>query len=50
VRFFQRLHWDSLEEMVLCDRTHHLMEADLAHYPPSDEVRPELPWSVQQVS
>ncbi len=50
VRFFQRLHWDSLEEMVLCDRNHHLMEADLAHYPPGDEVRPVLPWSVQQVS
>ncbi|PZV17261.1 MAG: GNAT family N-acetyltransferase [Leptolyngbya sp.] len=50
VRFFQRLQWDSLEEMVLCDRHHHLMEADLAHYPPGDEVRPELPWSVQQVS
>ncbi|TVQ11837.1 MAG: GNAT family N-acetyltransferase [Leptolyngbya sp. DLM2.Bin27] len=50
VRFFKRLHWDSLEEMVLCDRNHHLMAADLAHYPPGDEVRPDLPWSVQQVS
>ncbi len=50
VRFFHRLHWDSLEEMVLCDRTHHLMEADLAHYLPGDEGRPALPWSVQQVS
>ncbi|WP_017299013.1 MSMEG_0567/Sll0786 family nitrogen starvation N-acetyltransferase [Nodosilinea nodulosa] len=50
VRFFQRLHWDSLEEMLLCDRPHHLMEADLAHYPPGSEARPVLPWEVQQVS
>lgn len=50
VRFFQRLHWASLEEMLLCDRTHHLMEADLAHYPPGSEARPVLPWEVQQVS
>lgn len=50
VRFFQRLHWGSLEEMVLCDRTHHLMEADLAHYPPGDEVRPELAGLLRQVS
>ncbi|MBE9139070.1 GNAT family N-acetyltransferase [Nodosilinea sp. LEGE 07088] len=50
VRFFQRLHWDSLEEIVLCDRPHHLMEADLNHYPPGSEVRPVLPWEVQQVS
>lgn len=50
VRFFQRLHWDSLEEMMLRDRLHHLMEADLAHYPPGSEARPVLPWEVQQVS
>jgi putative N-acetyltransferase (TIGR04045 family) len=34
VRFFQRLHWESLEEMTICDRPHHLMEADLNFYPP----------------
>jgi putative N-acetyltransferase (TIGR04045 family) len=50
VRFFQRLHWDSLEEMVLCDRLHHLMAADLGYYPPGTEVRPSLPWATQQVS
>ncbi len=50
VRFFQRLHWDSLEEMLLCDRLHRLMEADLANYPPGSEARPVLPWEVQQVS
>jgi putative N-acetyltransferase (TIGR04045 family) len=50
VRFFQRQHWDSLEEMVLCDRLHHLMEADLAYYPPGTEARPSLPWATQQVS
>jgi putative N-acetyltransferase (TIGR04045 family) len=50
VRFFQRLHWASLEEMMLCDRPHHLMIADLAHYPPGDEVRPALAGVMQQVS
>ncbi|HEY9661847.1 MAG TPA: MSMEG_0567/Sll0786 family nitrogen starvation N-acetyltransferase, partial [Allocoleopsis sp.] len=29
VRFFQRLHWQSLEEIMICDRPHHLMQADL---------------------
>lgn len=38
VRFFQRLHWKSLEEMIICDRPHHLMEADLSFYPPSYEL------------
>ena len=40
VRFFQRLHWYSLEELTICDRPHHLMEADLKHYPPGTELRP----------
>ncbi|NEQ30306.1 MAG: GNAT family N-acetyltransferase [Leptolyngbya sp. SIO4C5] len=40
VRFFQRLHWTSLEEISLCNRPHHLMEADLNYYPPSGEMRP----------
>jgi putative N-acetyltransferase (TIGR04045 family) len=31
---FQRLHWTSLGEMAFHGRPHHLMEADLAHYPP----------------
>ncbi len=31
---FQRLHWASLGEMEFHGRPHHLMEADLAHYPP----------------
>lgn len=35
VRFFQRLHWSSLEEVTICDRPHHLMEADLNFYPPN---------------
>jgi putative N-acetyltransferase (TIGR04045 family) len=43
VRFFQRQHWHSLEELVLCDRPHHLMEADLNFYPPTTEPRPMLP-------
>jgi putative N-acetyltransferase (TIGR04045 family) len=33
VRFFERLHWQSLEEMIIKDRPHHLMEADLNFYP-----------------
>src|SRR5580700_3723916 len=31
---FQRLHWASLGEMEFHGRPHHLMAADLAHYPP----------------
>jgi putative N-acetyltransferase (TIGR04045 family) len=42
VRFFRRLHWTSLEEMEIRHHPHHLMEADLAFYPPSDEARPSL--------
>lgn len=46
VRFFRRLHWASLEEIDICDRAHHLMEADLNFYPPGDganrEARPVL--------
>jgi putative N-acetyltransferase (TIGR04045 family) len=34
VPLFTRLHWRTLEEMVLHGRPHHLMQADLAHYPP----------------
>jgi putative N-acetyltransferase (TIGR04045 family) len=43
VRFFQRLHWRSLQELTVCDRPHHLMEADLAYYPPGSESRPAPP-------
>ncbi|HEY9700706.1 MAG TPA: MSMEG_0567/Sll0786 family nitrogen starvation N-acetyltransferase [Trichocoleus sp.] len=42
VRFFQRLHWQSLEEIMICDRPHHLMQADLDFYPPNAEPRPVL--------
>jgi len=31
---FRRLHWQSLAEETLLGRPHHLMEADLRHYPP----------------
>lgn len=50
VRFFQRLHWASLEELTICDRPHHLMEADLSFYPPGNEARPILPFSNQAAS
>jgi putative N-acetyltransferase (TIGR04045 family) len=31
---FERLHWTTLEELVLHGRPHHFMQADLAHYAP----------------
>ena len=34
VSLFRRLHWTSLEELVLRGKPHQLMEASLAHYPP----------------
>jgi len=50
VRFFRRLHWESLQELTICDRPHHLMEADLTHYPPGTEARPVLPFQNQEAS
>lgn len=50
VRFFQRLHWNSIKEIIVCDRPHHLMEADLAFYPPTKQTRPRLPMRVRQLS
>jgi putative N-acetyltransferase (TIGR04045 family) len=50
VRFFRRLHWTSLEEIIICDRPHHLMEADLAYYPATQEPRPALPFLSQEAS
>ncbi|MEM6252830.1 MAG: MSMEG_0567/Sll0786 family nitrogen starvation N-acetyltransferase [Cyanobacteria bacterium P01_D01_bin.156] len=43
VRFFTRLHWHSLEEIEVMGHPHHLMEADLAYYPATDQPRPVLP-------
>ena len=40
VRFFQRLHWESLEELEIRGVRHHLMAADLHYYAPSRERRP----------
>jgi putative N-acetyltransferase (TIGR04045 family) len=34
VPLFERLHWQSLGEVQLLGRPHHLMQADLDHYPP----------------
>lgn len=34
VPLFQRLHWASLAEIDVHGRPHHLMQADLAYYPP----------------
>lgn len=33
-RLFRRLHWSTLSESHVHGRPHHLMRADLAHYPP----------------
>ena len=44
VRFFQRLHWGSLEEIEIRGLAHHRMEAELAFYPATDQPRPhQLP-------
>lgn len=40
VRFFQRLHWSSIDELAIQGIRHHLMEADLNYYVPSLERRP----------
>ena len=50
VRFFRRLHWHSLDTLTIQERSHHLMEADLEHYPPSQEPRPHFALTTQQVS
>jgi len=50
VRFFQRLHWQSLQEMMICDRPHHLMEADLDFYPPVIELCPALFFPLREAS
>jgi putative N-acetyltransferase (TIGR04045 family) len=34
VPLFERLHWKSLRAVQLLGRPHHLMRADLDHYPP----------------
>jgi putative N-acetyltransferase (TIGR04045 family) len=31
---FRRLNWETIEEVVLHERPHHFMRADLSHYPP----------------
>ncbi|MEY3298034.1 MAG: hypothetical protein RLZZ597_1294 [Cyanobacteriota bacterium] len=50
VRFFRRLHWASMDEIQVLGHPHHLMEADLNFYPPSNEARPPLIISALQVS
>ena len=50
VRFFKRLHWESIDEITVCDRPHHLMEADLNFYPPGNEIRPTLVEGDRKVS
>ncbi|MFM2312151.1 MAG: hypothetical protein RLZZ04_1427 [Cyanobacteriota bacterium] len=45
VRFFRRLHWDSLEEIEIRGILHHLMQADLNYYPPDLKTHPALEYS-----
>jgi putative N-acetyltransferase (TIGR04045 family) len=40
VPMFRRLHWHSLGEVEVRGRPHHLMQADLAFYPPAAESAP----------
>jgi len=40
VVFFRRLRWQTREQIQILGHPHHLMEADLAHYPPTGETRP----------
>lgn len=50
VRFFQRLHWQSVAQIAICHRPHHLMEADLNYYPPSTDSRPILSMQTREAS
>jgi putative N-acetyltransferase (TIGR04045 family) len=50
VRFFQRLHWQSLDKITICDRPHHLMQADLLFYPAGTEPRPIFSQQIQEAS
>ncbi len=50
VRFFRRLHWDTMDEIQVLGYPHHLMEADLEFYPPGNEGRPLLVRPMLQVS
>ncbi len=42
VPFFRRLRWQTREEIELFGRPHHLMEAMLEHFSPTDEARPAV--------
>ena len=39
VPLFQALHWDALEQEMVHGRSHHLMQAQLGHYPPCTAPR-----------
>lgn len=39
VPLFQALHWDALSQEMLLGRSHHLMQAQLDHYPPCANPR-----------
>lgn len=39
VPLFRRMHWQVIREEILLGRSHHLMQADLSHYPPCTTPR-----------
>lgn len=39
VPLFEALHWDALSQEMLLGRSHHLMQAQLEHYPPCSVPR-----------
>lgn len=45
VPLFERLHWRTLDTSLAHGREHHLMQADLAHYPPC--LDPQMGFFVQ---
>lgn len=44
------LHWNSIDEVNICNRPHHLMEAKLNFYPPTNQTRPNLLMQLQKLS
>ena len=50
VRFFQRLHWNSIDEIDIYNKPHHLMEAELDFYPSLSPARSNFTAKLQQPS
>ena len=48
--FFRRLHWDGVESVLLHGRPHHVMRAQLEHYPPHGRAVTTLLRPVKQAA